>query len=222
MPNFTNPPPQVLSLRPGDPPIYLFGVPNTAAAVATVANGGATRLGNVVSFTTKAAHNFVIGQSMQAVGIGASGNTHFDGNYLILTVPTTTTLSAIPLDSANLNQPNDTGGGGNLFSVAAEQPAAPQASIAVALADVDAHANSNLSLEVFFTGAPGSFEIDLQEADSFVDGAFTFLGSNKVTAVSAVSNAGRVDLVNLITARFVRLNLVSRTNAVGLVAKVSR
>lgn len=212
----------IRSLRGGDPPVFVFGVP-TAAALATVANGGASRLNNVVTFTTKAAHNFVPGQALQALGTGATGNTSFDGNYIILTVPTTTTLTAQPTDPTGAHQANDTGGGGNITSIAAEQPAVlPQASIAVALADIDAHNNEGLSLEVFFTGAPGNFEIDLQEADTNTDSAFqTASGGNaKLTAVSA-NNTGRIDATNIV-AKFVRINLASRTNNVGIVARLSR
>ena len=223
MSNFSTTPPYVPSIRPGDPSVYLFGIPNTAAALATLANGGASRLGNIVTFTTQAAHNFVPGQALNAVGVGSSGGTFFDGNYLILTVPTTTTLTAAPLDAFSKNQRNDTGGGGNIFSVAAEQPAVvPQASIAAAVADVDAHNNEGLAIEVFFTGAPGAFEVDLQEADSFADVAFQIAsgGNAKLTAVSA-NNTGRIDATNVV-AKFVRANLASRANGVGIVAKLSR
>ena len=217
----------ISSLRPGDPPVYLFGVPNTAAALSASPNG-ASRVGNIVTFITGAAHNFVPGQPLVAKGVGSVGKTRFDGNYLILTVPTTTTLTAQPIDlgiQGNMNQVNDTGGGGNIISIAAEllQAVVPITSIAAALADVDAHANTNLSIELFFTGAPGAFEVDLQEADSYADPAFTFVSgsSNKITAVIAATNVGRIDLTGII-AKFIRLNIASLTNNVGIVARVSR
>jgi hypothetical protein len=227
MPNFSNTPAAgVLSLRPGDT-VFVFGIPTNAALSASPA--GAVRNLNVVTFTTGAAHNFVPGMSLTALGIGSVGGTRFYGNYVILAVPSTTTLTAQPIDqggsgSGNMNQPNDTGGGGNIKSIAAEAPAAPQASIAIALADTDAHINDNLAIEIFFTAAPGAFEVDLQEADTYNDAAFTFVsgGSNKITAVIAATNVGRLDIDGVI-ARFVRLNLVSRANAgVGIVARLSR
>ena len=219
------------SLRPGDPSIFLFGIPSTVALAASP--NGASRTNNVVTFTTlgAVAHNFAPGMLLTAQGVGSVGGTQFGGLYLILTVPSASTLTAQPLQQGpsgtpsspgNQNQVNDTGGGGSMSSIAAEQPAAPQQSIAVALADADAHNNDNLSLEIFFTGAPGAFEVDLMEADTniAIDYQIGSGGVAKLTVVSA-NNTGRIDATNIV-AKFVTCNLASRTNAVGIIAKLSR
>lgn len=71
--------------------------------------------------------------------------------------------------------------------------------------------------------APGAFEIDIQEADTDAD-AFYILPTNTaytVTAVNATTQKARVDL-SPTGGKFLRVKLVTRTNAVDLVAKVSR
>lgn len=218
------------SLAPGDTS-FVFGIPTNAALSASPA--GAVRNQNVVTFTTAAAHNFVPGMPLTALGVGSVLGTRFDGNYIILTVPSTTTLTAQPVDpvgvgAGNSNQANDTGGGGNVKSVAAEQPAVvPQASVAIALADRDSHDYEGLALEIFWTGVPGACEVDLQEADTNTDSAFinVQVGTAATPAdaklTSATTLVARIDIINIV-AKFARVLIKTRTNAVGIVARLSR
>jgi|GEM_PF-600852 len=57
---------------------------------ATIASNGAVRKSNVVTITTTAAHNFVVGQ---AVVISGVTDTTFNGTFTIATVPSTTTFT---------------------------------------------------------------------------------------------------------------------------------
>ncbi len=57
---------------------------------ATIASSGPVRKSNVVTITTTAAHNFVVGQ---AVVISGVADTTFNGTFTIATVPSTTTFT---------------------------------------------------------------------------------------------------------------------------------
>src|SRR5258708_7897252 len=143
-----------LSLTEGDS-LFLFGIPTNVAVAASP--GGAVRTNGVVTFTTTIAHNFVPGMLLTAQGVGSVIGTQFGGLYLILTVPSATTLTAKPLQPGpsgsanspgNMNQINDTGGGGTVNSIAAETPGAPQQSISISLnAAKDTAHDDNVSLE---------------------------------------------------------------------------
>jgi len=107
-------------------------------------------------------------------------------------------------------------------NVVGETPAVPQASIAINVGDFQEGGPApGVSFEGFFSGAPGVFEVDFQEADTDFDTAY-ILPSNaayKVTAV--VGNNFRVDLIPT-GGRFMRAVLVSRANAVSLILKATR
>lgn len=108
-------------------------------------------------------------------------------------------------------------------NVAGEQPAAPQASIAVNLqAGDEAQPAPMVTVELRFSGAPGAFNIQIQEADTDADG-FYVTPSNAAYTVTAVNanNVARVDL-SPTGGKFLRILLSSRTNAVNLTAKVTR
>lgn len=104
----------------------------------------------------------------------------------------------------------------NLFN--AEQPAPGTASDRVALHGVYEDFPGTLSVEGFFSGAPGAFEIDLQTADVDADAFYTQEG-NGITAVSA-GNGFHAEFN--VSARFARVFLKSRTNAVNLTVYVTR
>jgi hypothetical protein len=101
----------------------------------------------------------------------------------------------------------------------AEQPAVPQASIEFALPPNPRTLGAALSVEVSFSGAPGVFEVDLQEADTDADANFVS-NATTITAVNA-GNVGRQDYAN-ITGQFVRILLKTRTNAVNALIKITR
>ncbi|MBI1750155.1 MAG: hypothetical protein HY234_15705 [Acidobacteria bacterium] len=89
----------------------LYTAPSTLPppATATITSTGAARSANVVTITTTAAHNFVVGQLVIIAGVT---DTSFNGSFLISTVPTTTTFTYS--QSAN----NATSGGGSITSYA--------------------------------------------------------------------------------------------------------
>lgn len=108
-------------------------------------------------------------------------------------------------------------------TVTGESPVAGTASIAITLPSRDGGAVPMISFEGFFSGAPGVFEIDIQESDTDADGLYILptAAAYKVTAVDATTQAFRVDL-NPTGGKFMRVKLVSRANAVSLVLKVTR
>lgn len=104
----------------------------------------------------------------------------------------------------------------------AESPATGAASEAVALDPGRFEGEQRLSVEVSFSGDPGTTTISLQTADTCVDAAF-------VTEVSgAISNTdlnagfyGRLELA--VKARFARLIMTNDpSNSVTTTAKISR
>jgi hypothetical protein len=112
--------------------------------------------------------------------------------------------------------------GDQYFLFNAEQPTAPQASQQVCLGNAYDNTNSQgVSIELFFSGAPGAFEVDIQVADTDQDTAYiTYPTAGIITTVNA-NNFARTELVP-VKAKFLRARLVSRTNAVNLTVKVSR
>lgn len=101
----------------------------------------------------------------------------------------------------------------------AETPGAPQASIEFALIEKPGEGIKTISVEGSFNGAPGAFEIDVQESNTDADVNYQVVGGGQITAVTA-NNTFRADLQ--LSGKFVRLNILSRTNAVGLLAKITR
>jgi len=104
----------------------------------------------------------------------------------------------------------------------AEQPAAGTASISVALGVRPAGGPNTVSVEGFWSGAPGNFEIDLQTADTDADGMYQIEGSGITQAsvtVNTTANTFRAEFAN-VTANFARLLLKTRANAVNLTAAI--
>ena len=72
-----------------------------------------------------------------------------------------------------------------------------------------------LSVEVQFSASPGAFQIDVEVADTDADGFYIKSGSG-LSALGA-GNVGRLEITNLV-AKFVRLKMATRTNAVAVTA----
>lgn len=108
-------------------------------------------------------------------------------------------------------------------NVASETITAPQASIAVNLQPQQGDPAPMVCVEGIFSGAPGAFEVDIQEADTPADGLFILPSGStyKVTAVNAVSQAFRVDL-SPTGGKFLRIYLATLTNAVNFRCKITR
>lgn len=82
-------------------------------------------------------------------------------------------------------------------------------------------AQRNVSIEINFSGAPGAFEIDVQVADTDTDAAY-IQDSGAAFVINAVNanNWARTEL--LVNAKYIRLYMKNLTNAVNVIAKLSR
>jgi len=111
----------------------------------------------------------------------------------------------------------------NPTNVVGETPAVPQASISVNIGDyADIGPAPGVSIEGQFSGAPGAFSLQIQEADTDAD-VFFITPTNATYTITTVSanNVFRADLIPT-GGRFLRALLASRTNAVSLILKVTR
>jgi hypothetical protein len=117
-------------------------------------------------------------------------------------------------------------GAGNAIddtNVVSETLLAGVASGSVALVLPRGGAPPMVTLDLAFSGAPGAFELDIQEADVNCDADF-ILPSNSayaVIAVNASSQRARVDL-SPTGGKFLRVYLKTLTNAVNVKVKISR
>ena len=68
-----------------------------------------------------------------------------------------------------------------------------------------------ISLEIFFSGDPGSFEVDLQDAD--IDEDSHYVTVDTITAGLNASYVTRIELPSFYT-KYVRVKLVTLTNSV--------
>jgi hypothetical protein len=79
----------------------------------------------------------------------------------------------------------------------------------------------SVSIQIQFSGAPGIFEIDIQEADTDADNFYILpTGSTayKITSVNATTFTAFADLIPT-GGRFMRIKVVSLANAVTLICK---
>lgn len=105
----------------------------------------------------------------------------------------------------------------------AEQPTPGNGTTAASLAVVMASGptGSPFHAHGFFSGAPGAFEIDVQVADDDVDTHYQTILNGNITTVDATNNTFHFD-ATLSSARFGRLLLRSRANAVNVTATIGR
>ena len=104
----------------------------------------------------------------------------------------------------------------------AETPLTNAASVAVALGQLDGQDSQSASVEVVFSGTPGTFSINVQTADTDVDAAYTDLTT--APTITTV-NAGQYASVQLTELRcnFMRLFMTTQTsNPVTLIATITR
>jgi len=80
---------------------------------------------------------------------------------------------------------------------------------------------AGFSVTGFFSGAPGSFEIDVQVSDVDVDTQYQTVANGNITTVDATNNTFHFDGSSVLTT-FVRLLMRSRTNAVNITADIRR
>lgn len=74
------------------------------------------------------------------------------------------------------------------------------------------------SVEVSFSGAPGTFEVDIMVADT--DNPANYIQYTNITQVNSY-NVGRVDVLNGF-AKYVALYLKTLTNAVTITGQITR
>ena len=77
------------------------------------------------------------------------------------------------------------------------------------------------SVTGFFSGAPGSFEIDVQVSDVDADAQYQTCANGNLTTVDATNQTLHFD-GSTVLATFVRLLLRSRTNGVNVTADIRR
>jgi hypothetical protein len=87
----------------------------------------------------------------------------------------------------------------------------------VALQHTYAGSQQRLSVEVVFSGNPGTFALNLQTADSDVDANYQTEGT---TISSVVNNVARLE-VSQVVANFARLVFSALQNSVTATAKIS-
>jgi hypothetical protein len=113
-------------------------------------------------------------------------------------------------------------------NVAMETQAVGAVSIAVNLQTQATDPPAGVAWEIRFSGAPGTFEIDIQEADTDAD-AFYVLPSSAVNANSALykitaviaNNVARVEIPGPLS-KFQRAKIVALGNAVNVSIKATR
>lgn len=209
--------------------VYSFGaqVPATIAASPT---GLVRAAGGIVTLTTSSNHNFAPGETLTVFDVGrlagtaitSVGGTRFGGNYLILTTPSATTATLLPLDEVVLHQAPDTGGGGQAVSVAFESPAAPQAGQAFALANRGDNSMSpwGFFVDGLWSATPGVFEVDIQGAFVDADSEYSVVPNGAISTVDANAPLkfhfdGTWTGIN-----FIRAKIITRTNNVGLILRI--
>lgn len=214
---------------------WSFGLP-TKATIAASPGGLVRAAGGVVTLTTTGNHNFLVGnEALIGFGVVSSqgsfasatgtdptsvGGTGFGGRYTITAIGSATTATLVPLEPVQLHLPPDTGGTGTAISIAFESPTPPQAGQAFALAGpLSLGSSFGFAVDGKFSGAPGVFEVDIQVADVDADANYQTASGMNISTVDATNFTFHADCT-LITARFARVRLLTRTNAVGFVATI--
>lgn len=111
----------------------------------------------------------------------------------------------------------------NDTNVVSETIAAGTASIEVDLQPQASDPPPAVAVEIHFDGAPGAFELDIQEADTPADAFYITPAAAvyTVSAVNAVTQNARVDL-SPTGGKFMRVLLKTLTNAVKTRVKITR
>lgn len=121
--------------------------------------------------------------------------------------------------------PYSIGPGESVEVWSAEQPPAgaggPSASQQVALVRVPGENGTSFSVDGFFDGDPGTFEVDIQAAVNDIDTQYQTIGSGNITTVDVVNFTFHF-AANAENARFVRLLMRAIENAVNVTAAIKR
>jgi hypothetical protein len=121
---------------------------------------------------------------------------------------------------ANVYPPSSVGFGESASVIASTDTIfpAPFKSAQVALAPNFSTGKVRCAVEIIFSGAPGTFSVQLQTADTDIDAAYNQEG----TAITAVSsgNVARAEFPDAV-AHFARIYIATLTNSVTATAKIS-
>lgn len=121
--------------------------------------------------------------------------------------------------------PYSIGPGESVNVWSAEQPAAgnggASASQQVAIVRVPGENGTSFSVDGFFSADPGVFELDVQVALNDVDTQYQTCASGNLTTVDAVNFTFHF-VANAENARFARLLMRARANAVNVTAGIKR
>ena len=93
------------------------------------------------------------------------------------------------------------------------------ASQQVSLTSLANRAGAPFGVDFKFSAAPGVFEVDVQAAAVDVDTNYASVSNGVIAAVDATNNTAHMDFVG--TAKYMRLLLRTRTNAVSITATVT-
>jgi len=80
--------------------------------------------------------------------------------------------------------------------------------------------DSTLHFDGQFSGNPGVFEVDCQVADVDVDTNYQTLAGLNITTVDAINNTFHAEVIS--GAKFARMLMRSRTNAVSITGTIGR
>jgi hypothetical protein len=206
---------------------YSFGA-LTSTAIAASPGGLVRAASGTVTLTTSGAHNFTPGEVLTIADTGPAGGgkvvsvggTRFGGNYLILTTPSGTTATLLPLDEVVLHQAADTGGSGAATSIAFENPAGGTAGKAFALANIGDPSVSpwGFFVDGIFQAAP-TFEVDVQVAAVDADTQYQTMSGGNVTTADATNFTFHLD-ATFTGAKFVRLKMKTNTGNVGFIGRI--
>lgn len=101
--------PRLIDLEASDKTTYRI------SSAKTVEIGGAVRLSNVVTVTTTASHLFIVGQTVTLEDVDSGSETNaFDGDHIIVSVPTATTFT---FAQTGTNEANLAEGTATAFSI---------------------------------------------------------------------------------------------------------
>lgn len=119
---------------------------------------------------------------------------------------------------SNVAPPSSIGPGDSFNAIASTDTlSATFKSAQVALQHTYAGTQQRLSVEVVFSGNPGTFTLNLQTADSDIDANYQNEGAN-ITSVT--NNVARLE-VNQVVANFARLVFTALQNSVTATAKLT-
>jgi len=119
---------------------------------------------------------------------------------------------------SNVVPPASIGPGDSFIAIApTDTLSAAFKSAQVALQHTYAGTQQRLSVEIAFSGNPGTFSVNLQTADTDIDTNY----QNESSAIAAVTNnVARLE-VNQVVANFARLVFTALQNSVTATAKIS-